>query len=968
MSENDTLSRNSENKKFSKGLYRASLVCIVAIICIIGAGFIWLLYINQNSDYVERDVKIALITDNDDYNRVLYKKLSLDNGITLDKIEVQYLLKHDLNDYDIVVVSNVDLGRAAVNKLDDYVKSSKDHSVMFLIDETTDGDDLKALNITKDTDTSPFMGDNELGYGICKDTEEERELTKNIEWNNMPEVRNYTLLTESDFYTKDAKESSVVLKDYSDKDSEDVYLFYKDLRTGGKYLVFTIWFDAKLNKNEITESWPYIGYFFYSCFMFLEDEPIPSYRYWPSSPVPNNPDIIFFAIFFGSLAVGSFLAFIYAFRYSRTHPLTGVESLETDDEKKAKQKAQEKIDELKKESEKLLSTEDLEKLTKKTKEEAAEEQYTYEKIEKELPEYLKGWNAVGIHRQISGFWMIFFVAIVLVLPVGIFFIYIFPTFIFPSPSGQGFYSFVVNFFGALWTFLDLGTHFWMMRKFAAYRISEPKKAIASAQCMVWYQVLSGAFQILLVGFMCAIGFPSTIYAHLTYIFTWYSLFQFLGFFMVFIYILNSLQRVDVAGVGVAVLAPLLVLFQIIIVPIFVKWGASDPEIGIALGGAIGSSLANFVTNLLMFFVSWWVFRRTFHFSGSTIFRVDFDGSMFKDMLKWGLKYTPGQMLVPLVWTLQVVLLSIYLDNYNNWLGYWNIAYTVVQASAIIGLFAAAMAPALSEAKENNKPNLVNYDLTAMFKWTNNLNFWISAAMFAILVPLIMAITPPSFQSVALLIPLLVFFQLLGPYSWLADSVFVGMDHPLYATWTWILEQGSRAILMLIFVPLLAPNPSIGMFSIMFAYIPALIIKIIAVWLLIKKKIIKDLKFYPFKTLIAPGLAAIVFYFLILGALMLAGGGLIGAIVGAAFALIIGPFVFFFFSGLFGGWSKNGLEEFKRSISIMGVVGKFANGIYACCRAGARICPWSESGDIKIYYKARVEAWELTLEKKKMGKM
>ena len=100
-------------------------------------------------------------------------------------------------------------------------------------------------------------------------------------------------------------------------------------------------------------------------------------------------------------------------------------------------------------------------------------------------------------------------------------------------------------------------------------------------------------------------------------------------------------------------------------------------------------------------------------------------------------------------------------------------------------------------------------------------------------------------------------------------------------------------------------------------------------------------------------------------LAITGSELIAAILGAVFALVIGPFVYFFLSGFAGGWSYNGLEEFKRSTSIMSFAGKVSNWLYMCCKAGSRLSPWREKGNILIYNQARIEAWELTLEKKKI---
>jgi len=129
-----------------------------------------------------------------------------------------------------------------------------------------------------------------------------------------------------------------------------------------------------------------------------------------------------------------------------------------------------------------------------------------------------------------------------------------------------------------------------------------------------------------------------------------------------------------------------------------------------------------------------------------------------------------------------------------------------------------------------------------------------------------------------------------------------------------------------------------------------------------------LKIYGYKSIIAPGLAGIVFYLVNLIIIFVMGGGILGALVAAVFALVLGPFVFFFISAVFGGWSHYGLEEFKRSISIMKVGGFVGKWLYICTIIGSKLSPWKEKGNMTIFPLAQIEAWELTLEKKKIAKL
>jgi len=950
-----------------KKTMRVSLISSIVIASFLIGGILWKFSYDLNSNYRQIDLDIAFIHANGGYNQDLYDRLALDEGAHLKALKEEEIGSNTLEKYDLVIVSNVDLSSSTREYVASYVKSSNEHSVILLMGENSKGGDLQYLNLTKGDTLDEFKeDDNELGYGICRETENVPELTGDIPWNTMPEIKKYTQLSKSDYYTEDAKTTETVLEDVSSEDSDDIFLFYKNLKQGGHYLVFTIWFDHELNINELTRSFPYLSYFFYSSYLFLENKEIPAYYEWPYSPVPHFIDIFLIALIVGALAIGSFVAFNYVRNYSEKNPLTGIEALETEEEKKAKEKVKEKVEEIEEELDAEVCEEDLEKLQELKK---FDKELTFEEIEAELPEHCRGWDAIGLHRQISGFWTVLFLLLILILPLAAFFLWIFPTFIFSSPSGMGYYNFVGSFFGALWVFADFGTSYWMIRKFAAHRVKDPEKAIASAQCFIWFQMLTGAFQIVGVGFLGALVFPYTPWwSHLTYVFVWYSIFQFMGFFWVFVEIMNAFQRSDLANVSRAAMVPLFMLVQSTIVPLFTLYGSLNPEIGIALGAAIGASIANFTSQIALFLSTWFLFKKTFGYSGISIFRIDFDWSMVKDMLSFGWKIAVGQTLVPLVLMLEVILLSLYLNNYSNWLGYINLGNTLIQVYQVVNFFAQSMTPSLSEAKENGKINLLNYNITDMLRWVNHFNFWLSSALFAIAPALILTITPPEFQNMVVLVPLLLVFSLLGPFSWMGDYVFVGTDFPNLARNAWILEQSIRGVLLLIFIPLFASNPSVGIFSIYFAYIPALFIKNIFVWALIKTKVVPGLKLYGFKSFVAPALAGISFYLITLLLINVTGGGLIGVIIAAAFALVMGPFVFFFLSSIFGGWSDYGLEEFRRSVSIMKVGGFVGAWLHKCCIAGSKFSPWKEKGNIETYTLAQIEAWELTLEKKKIGKI
>lgn len=956
----------SPGKKFipisSRSANRLSMISIIIIVVILTGGLAWKAAYDANSNYIELDYNIAFIHSNDGYNEQVFDKLSLDASFNFKLMEEEDLVETSLTNIDFIILSNVDLSDDSRAIVKTHVESSEQNAVIILMGNNTDGTDLNYLNIISNDNLINFIDNkSDLGYGICKDTGAVPELTASIPWNTLPEIKSYTRITEDQFELSDAKSSSVILKDYSSSDSEDVFLFHKDLKVGGQYLVYTMWFDSELNIQELTNGWPYMGYLFYSSVLYLKGQDIPNYNTWPYSPVPHFGDYLLIAFLLGGFSILLFVAFSLSRKKSEENPLKGIEAFETPEEIKAKESAREEIEKLKSQTMEVdlgLDDETLQKIK--------ENKCNYEEIECLLPDHLKGWNAIGIHRQISGFWTLFFALLIMILPLALFFLWIYPTFIFTTPSGMGYYNFVMSFFGALWVFSDFGTSYWAIRKFAAHRINEPKKAIASAQLFLWFQILSGSIQVVFVGFLGALIFPLTPWwPHLSLIFVWHSLYQWFGFAYVYVYILKAFQRSDVSNISEAAMAPIFMIVQGAFVPIFSIWGASTPSVGIALGGAIGSSVANLMSYVLLFIISWYLFKKSFGYSGTSVFRVDFSSDMVRDMFSFGWRFSIGHVLIPLVKMVEVILLSIYLDNYNNWLGYLSLITIVGQVYMVIDFFAKSMVPSIAEAQENDKNVLVNYNINAMLRWNNHFNFWLSSALLAIAVPLIFAISPSEFQGMAVLAPIVIGFQLIGPFSWMGDNVLIGTNNPSYIRNAWIIEQSIRFLLLLVFVPFFSINPQIGIFSIYFAYYPALFAKIFYVWILVKKKILTDLKIYWYKVFIVPALAGFILYGIVLLIMFIAGGGFIGAIIGAVAGLLGGPFLYYFLSGLLGGWSDDGLEEFTWSVKIMSIGGILGRALLKCCNYGAKISPWRDRGNIDIYVKARVEAWELTIIKKKI---
>ena len=86
------------------------------------------------------------------------------------------------------------------------------------------------------------------------------------------------------------------------------------------------------------------------------------------------------------------------------------------------------------------------------------------------------WEQVGFHRQISGFFKLFFVMILLLIPQLLLTSIVMPRWIQPYPAAGGQYSYTLRFFEAIWLVFDLGFNYAITKKFAEHRLENPKKA------------------------------------------------------------------------------------------------------------------------------------------------------------------------------------------------------------------------------------------------------------------------------------------------------------------------------------------------------------------------------------------------------------------------------------------------------------------------------------------------------------
>jgi O-antigen/teichoic acid export membrane protein len=760
-------------------------------------------------------------------------------------------------------------------------------------------------------------------------------ISRNIDWNSAPEMKinNLTIIPLASLNS--SVKRIVDVYPASRNLQIDIYrqpLIVERTIGSGKVILFSGWLEDDANLDF--KVWPYFNYLLYGLIFESLESAFQTYPVWPYSPVPHLLDQIIIGVIIIILTILAISLFIVVKRRSRTAmDEKAIEAIKLQAEEEEKRKLEE--------------TEALEK-----------------KLEEQV-DLKDDWEVIGVHRQLGGFLFTLFLGLILVLPQLLVSNYIMPQFIQPYPQAAGWYNYAFNFFQIIWILFDFGTSFALAKYFSQHRVKNPAKAIHYIQIYVWWQIFTGIIQISLIAFIGSIIFPYTNLAHMSWIFVVYSFVQYPGVFLVFMYAFQGMQRSDYYLIlYIAWEIVFLLIGQVLFCYFGRLWGAANPIFGEALGAGIGYAIARCFDYWMTFLISILIFRKQ-GFTPKTCFRIDFTKKEVKESLVYGSRLGIGEGFVQIGWFIQVIITSTFVANYSNNLGWFNLTWTVGMIVQLVTLYSNTLLGAYSESMSHDKKTLTKLYIYQAFRWGNYFAFFLISVLFATGAKFLVGAAGEEYgaPAVKFLVPIL-FFHIGGIYSWLVDPVFQGTGRTNYAMVVWIIEQVTRALLMFLFVILFR-----DMVFVIIAYIPAVLVKDLIAWWIVRKKIIK-FKLYPFKTFITPVLSAIINFIVLyyLGELIwtLPLGDLI---INTAILFLLGIFVFIFFyaflDGFLGGYDENTLEEFKRATSMVTTRGIRAlpKTMYKLAKFGSKISPFHNKYKIDIYEEAMKEAYDLTLEKR-----
>lgn len=921
----------------------STLVIICIITLILTGGTFFFLFLTPTVGQITEKKNVLVISDGSD--EYFIKSLKIDTSNF--NIDVNRTLGTEslyLNGYDIVIIFDVLLTAQQIFDLETYIDSGGSSMIFMGPHLHSNATLLENVGFIKNADDLSLNDESMLS--LVKNSS--NPISSNIAWNSAPDLKqkNMTYLELSNLDDSVKRIIDVYNSSLSalDRQQNRIPFIAKRSKVNGSLMLFTGWLQRESDNLENSANieftiWPYFNYLLYSMAMNNLGQEVETYDAWSFSPVPHFTEQIILLLIVVVLACLAGALFITVKR--RTGGKIDQETVEA-----LKKRAEEEI------KEEITEREELEK-----------------KLEERGREDLKDdWEVIGIHRQLGGFLFTFFIGLLLVVPQLLLTSYILPLLLdYTYAQASGWYNYAYNLFQIAWLLFDLGTSFALAKYFSEYRVHNPEKAIHYIQIFVWWQLFTGLAQITIFAFLGAIVFPLTDLAHMTWIFVMFSLVQYPGFFLVFMYTFQGLQRADLHLLTyVSWEIFWLLIGQAIFCYLGRLWGAANPVFGEALGAGVGYALARYFDYWMTFFFSLYLFKKQ-GYSASTCFRIDFTKEEFKESITYGSKLSFGQAFVQVGWFIQILLTSAFIANYSQELGYYQLAWTVGMMIQVIVLYGQSLLGAYSEAYSHDKENLTKLYIYEGFRWGNYFGYFLISVLYAVGgIFLVGAAGPDIGGPASEYLPLILLFHGFGIYSWLVDAVFQGTGKTGYAAAVWILEQTIRALIMWILVSIFA-----DMRLVIIAYWPAVLSKDIVAWIIVRYRI-SDFKLYPFKTFITPFIAAVI-NFLVLGFF----GNLVFSIdlgdkiINTALIFLVGVFIFIFFyafvEGLLGGYDDNTLEEFEKASQMVKVplIGNFARGIYKSAKLGAKISPLHNKYPIDIYEKGMEEAFELTLEKRRL---
>lgn len=729
-------------------------------------------------------------------------------------------------------------------------------------------------------------------------------LFSQINWRSAPQIR--------ERLTIEAASLRVLIQTYESGEP----VLAQTITNGGVVYLLTPWISADTNLQ--LQEWPYFNYLVYNLVTRAAGQMPVDFADYPAAPVPHTSDrqalIGMVALMLGT----TLLLFVHIRRYSLAHP--------------------EALDQL------------------------------VAHMPNEIQDKDAGtWEDIGFHRPLAGFLVLLSMGLLLFIPFMIYSTILLPRFLLPSAQALGAWSLVFNFFNTFWILFDMGTSVAFVKYFSELRVDQPREGLKFIQLYVWWQAITGTLQLGLVAVLATYVVPHTGYAYLTWFIVLHALIQFPGFLRMFQYVFRAFQRLDYdqilnilaqpapGGTGPGSIGLILIILQALAI-LAARWAfAGNPVFGSVMGGGFGLGIGLYLTELSIFGVGLWLYRRL-GYNARVLFMAHFDRRTITRALRFGSMITLGGVLGAIGWSIQVLLMERHLLNYTEIQGNWNVAFGLIVAFGAAGALYQGLMPGISEAFSHGRQALTRYYVAQGFKYGGWFSGFIAGALLGVADRFILGSLGDEWVRAAQIVGILIVWGVFQFPAWFSDQFQQGVGKPWLVATMLFFEQTLRVVLMVLLLDRLQ------LWGLILAYLIALPAKDIVAWLINARFILRP-HIYWWQTLVAPGLAALVNYVTL-------------RVIGAAiwredlwtslllFFLAILPSLpwYCFWNGIFGGWDSRGLAVLHRAVRLSHIAQPVAVLIYEASVLGARVSPLHGRFPITLYAEAHREARELTREK------
>ncbi|MFX0102134.1 MAG: hypothetical protein ACFFCS_21390 [Candidatus Hodarchaeota archaeon] len=581
--------------------------------------------------------------------------------------------------------------------------------------------------------------------------------------------------------------------------------------------------------------------------------------------------------------------------------------------------------------------------------------------------YKDGWERIGFHRQLAGFFYnylpIILGGVFLTMGAGI----IIPL-ILPYPEAKGFSEVGKSMYALMFMLFDAGLGSAIGLYVPKHRITDPKRALEYLSFFIWFQMFTGLIQITAISIYIFNWMPQNM-AHLAWIFLVYSTVQYPGMLNVLKSALKSFQHYGKV-ILLGFLQNIAETFTQVGFILLGRWlGSQNPEIGELMGMSIGLVVGLYIDDFIMFFLSIRYLNKVLNDIGLNVgmcLRPRFSKEVAKEAFVYGLKTMPSGIYGNILGFFSFLVTFTFLPQYATWLGMINLVKVFVGQINQAGNIKSNTEMAVSEAYNNGKKKLSQFYIMMALKWRFILTMFLGVTI-AILIPIalreLLDIFGENWLPALPLIPFLAIPEFLKIFE--KPVSFTSLKRPGIDQTISIISS-TTSFLWYMFL-IYGIKIELNIYIFILKDIPIIIAFRIVNWTVLHFKLMKINWKELFVHAVLLQLPGVLMYGLFcwafgeyifpLGADLM--GGLVFALLIIVIVLFLWPaFVYTPLITICGGLNKYDEDAFRKCIDISGPSKGIVKLIYNMSMPIYHRLPWRDKIPVKVAKDAFREAFEL----------